>query len=365
MKEKEHIEEEEIDLIELIKTVWAGRRTVFKFVLVFGVVGLFIALFSPKEYTATTVMVPTVAGKGSGGSIGGLAAMAGISLGGGAAESGVIPPTLYPKIVNNVPFKKIMLDTELEISHLEQPVTFRKYYEDIYSGGVFSTVKKYTIGLPGLIIGAIRGKGDGKEVSVREDSLFYVTAEEKRLFDILNNGLSVEVNDKEGYVSLSAKMPEALAAAQLAKKAQYLLQTYIIDFKSKKAKEQLEFIEGRLKEKEREFRKAELALAQFQDRNRNVATATARTQEQHLQSEYNLAFGIYSELAKQVENQKIKVKEDTPVFTIIEPVSVPVEKSKPKRAMILAIWLFLGVVVGVGMVFGREWIGKLKEEKRI
>ena len=67
-------------------------------------------------------------------------------------------------------------------------------------------------------------------------------------------------------------------------------------------------------------------------------------------------------MAKQLETQRIQVKEDTPVFTIIKPVSVPIERSKPNRPMILIIWTFLGGIIGVGMVFGRTFIADVKEK---
>lgn len=108
--------EDEIDLIQLAKTLWTGRRTVIKTTLIFMVLGLFIALFSAKEYTASTTMVPQSAESGSklGGSLGGLAAMAGINLGSMGGGS-TIPPTLYPKIIASVPFQKEMMKTPLTI----------------------------------------------------------------------------------------------------------------------------------------------------------------------------------------------------------------------------------------------------------
>jgi len=75
-----------------------------------------------------------------------------------------------------------------------------------------------------------------------------------------------------------------------------------------------------------------------------------------------LIYGIYSELAKQLEQAKIQVKQDTPVFTIIEPISVPTKKSKPNRPMILFIWLFLGGILGTGIVFGKGYLKTIKKQ---
>jgi uncharacterized protein involved in exopolysaccharide biosynthesis len=65
---------------------------------------------------------------------------------------------------------------------------------------------------------------------------------------------------------------------------------------------------------------------------------------------------VYSELAKRLESQQIKVKEDTPVFTILEPVSIPLDKSEPKRGLIILISLFTGLIVGVFLVLTKEII---------
>ncbi len=361
MEDKRKIEEDEIDLLALFRTFWNGRKTVAKFVAILGLIGLFVAIFSQKEYTASTMIVP-VSSEKTGGSLSGLAAMAGINIGGTDNGNG-ISPTLYPKVVQSIPFKRQLLETPIKVSASDETITFRKYYDEIHSAGILSWLKKYTIELPGGVLGWLKGTPKEVKVSQNTGAIVVLSGEEARVMKILEQTIKINVNDKDGYVTLSANMPEALAAAQMAERAQQLLQQYVIAFKSQKAKEQLQFVEERYKEKAKEFRRAEMALARFKDRNRNVATATAMTEEKRLTSEYNLLYSVCTELAKRVETQKIQVKEDTPVFTVIEPVSVPTEKSKPKRALILIIWLFLGFVLGVGVVFGREFVRNLKQQK--
>lgn len=355
--------EDEIDLIQLAKTLWAGRRSVIKTTLIFMLLGLFIALFSAKEYSASTTMVPQSADGGSklGGSLGGLAAMAGINLGSMGGGS-TIPPTLYPKIMSSVPFQKEMMKTPISIEGQKEKVTFQDYYLEIAKPGLLGYIKKYTIGLPGVIIKAIRGDASTPLSKHATGNLLTISQDDKKLMELLSAQLSLEVNDKDGYVSISARMPEARPAAEMVQRAQILLQEAITDIKIKKAKDQMVFVEERYAEKEAAFTAAQNKLASFRDQNKNVSTAMAQTQMERLQSEFSMASSVYTELAKQLETQKIQVKEDTPVFTIIEPVVVPFERSKPKRAMILIIWTFLGGIVGVGMVFGKQFLGSVKEQ---
>ena len=320
-------------------------------------IGLFVAIFSQKEYTAATTFVPqTTEGVEIGGGLGGLAAMAGINLGGMNGESG-IPASLYPQIMGSIPFQKELLQTPLTIDGEKSKLTFSDYYTNIYTPSLLGYLKKYTLGLPSIIIKAIKGKP--KVLTLKEDDrrtlLFSFTEHEKSLLDLLSKQVRIEINEKDGYVTIIGKMPEALASAQLTKRAQELLQSYIIKFKVQKSEEQLEFIRSRYLEKEKYFQKAQSELANFRDRNQNTKTAIAQTKLEVLQSEYNLAYGVYLELAKQLETQQIKVKENTPVFTILKPVTIPIEKSAPKRFLILFIWAVFGGFIGVFLVFSKGY----------
>lgn len=358
---------DEIDLIALAKTLWNGRKTIIRYTVIGVLIGLFVALFSPKEYTAKTTMIPQSKEGGAkiGGNLGGLAAMAGINIGSMGSGS-TIPPNLYPKIVNSIPFQKQLMQTPLNIDGENNEITFAKYYLEVHSPGLLGYIKKYTIGLPGTTIKIIKGNSKDAlyafQPNLVEQQLQSISNEEKTLIGILKNQLSIEVNDKDGDVTLTAKMPQAKAAAQLVKEAQILLQNSITQFKIQKAQEQLVFVEKQYKEKQKEFEKAQQELALFRDRNRNVSTALAQTDLERLQADFNLAFGVYSELAKQLENQKMQVKEDTPVFTIIEPVNIPFERSAPNRPLILIIWTFLGAIIGVALVFAKEFFSAIKEK---
>ena len=350
--------DDEIDLIALAKTFWSGRRTVLISILICGILGFFIAISSSKEFVATTIMVPSGSDGGSKlGGLGGLAAMAGINI--GSATGSELSPTVYPQIISSLPYQLELMKTPLNFKELSKPVTFFDYYTEMQKPNLFL---KYTVGLPGVILKAIKGEELEKAVTGDEKSPFELTSKQRDVRQILSGLISLNVNPKEGLLTLSAKMPEARAAAQLGQRAQELLQQYITEFKIKKAKANLDFIQQRFDETAQKFETAQQRLASFSDRNKNVSLATAKTEEERLRSQYNLIYGIYSELAKQLEQAKIQVKQDTPVFTIIEPISVPTIKSKPNRPMILFIWLFLGGVLGTGIVFGKGYLSTIKKQ---
>jgi len=356
-----HSNDDEIDLIALAKTLWNGRRTVIKSIIICGIIGFIVAISSPIEYSASTIMVPQVGGKGQSnlGGLGGLAALAGINL--DMNQTAELSPMVYPQIVSSIPFQLELMNMPLNFQDYPQPVTLFDYYTKYSKQSVLGTVKKYTIGLPGVLISAIKGKP--KEYSHQIDSTHQpitLTAAQLTVQQALDQLVSLDVNAKEGYLTLTTRMPEALATAQLAQNSQDLLQRYITEFKIEKAKANLGFIQERYNETKSEFEKAQVSLAVATDRNKNFTSGLPRIETDRIQSQYTIAFNVFQELAKQIEQAKIQVKKETPVFTIVKPVTVPAERSKPKRAMILVIWIFLGGIIGIGLVFGKQYWRTIK-----
>ncbi len=350
-------EEQEIDILAIVKRLWSKRKFILIVTGCFMVLGLFVALFSPKEYTSSVTFVPQSAKKGASGGLSSLAAMAGINLGDmSSAES--LSPNMYPQILDNIDFKKELMYSKVKFEEWEEPIALIDYFTnpEYKKSSVLGTVKKYTIGLPFVILNAIRGE-DTTSVNVpTENGMKYYTKDEFNCAKALSDAISMTLEEKKGYITITTNMGEALAAAQLCQITFDLLGKYVTEFKIDKAKAQMEFIQNRYNETKAEYEKKQLALATFQDANRVISSAKARTELERLTSEYNMANTIYTEMAKQLLQADIQVKEDTPVLTAVKPVVVPYKKAKPQRAKILVIWTFLGAILGCGIVVGIDWL---------
>ena len=354
--------DDEIDLMALAKTFWNGRKTVFKAILIAGIIGVFIALVSPKEYTASTTMVPQTKSSNKLGGLSSLAAMAGFNLDNMGSGGETMSPMVYPQIVQSVPFQLELMEKKFTFSEVSQPVSLYEYYTNIAKPGVLPTVMKYTVGLPGLLISSLKGDSEKAIIGTEKGGPISLTKKQEEVRKLIDAKLSLNVDAKQGFLTLTASFHEALLSAQVADQARELLQKYITKFKINKVADQLAFIEGRYTEKKKEFEKAQERLARFRDQNKNVTSAVFRTEEERLQSEYTIAMNVYNELAKQLEQAKIQVKEETPVFSVLEPAAVPMKKAKPNRPMILMIWLFLGGIAGTGWVFGKDYMVELKKK---
>ena len=295
------------------------------------------------------------------GGLSSLASMAGINMNMNQNIT-ELSPQVYPQIIQSAPFQLELMNTPFTFSEVDHPVPLLYYYTEITHPGILQTIKKYTIGLPGVIMKALRKSTSSLPVAATSDTIQQLTEEQEAIRNLLIKNLNLSINDKEGVISLDATFHEPLLAAQIVKKTQQLLQQYVTNFKIEKASEQLQFIEERFREKKKEFEKAQAALADFRDRNKNVTSAIAQTEEERLQNEYQLAYEVYSQLAKQLEQARIKVKEDTPVLSVITPVTIPTKKSKPNRSIILAVWIFIGIMIGVGVVFGKHFYSQVREK---
>lgn len=347
-------EEQEIDLVELIQRMWVNRWLIVKVTAVFMVLGVLVALFSPKVFTASCDVVPQTSKSGPSSSMSSLAALAGINLNAmQSAES--LSPNVYENIMGSTTFRKELMQTMIDFEEVGHPVSFFDYYtsEEYNKPGVLSYVKKYTIGLPFTILNAIRGEQpepDYSGVGGDSNAIETISKDEYDAMQILGQSIGISLDDKKGYVTITANMPEAVAAAQMAQATLTLLQRYITEFKIEKVQSNLDFVQERFDEAKRNFEDVQARRARLRDANMNTTRYSARTEMERLDAEYTLAQGVYTSLAQQVEQAKISVKETTPILTVIKPVTVPYKKSKPQRAMILFAFTFLGAVAGMGCV---------------
>ena len=274
--------------------------------------------------------------------------------------SSQLSPMVYPQILNSVPFQLELMNTPFRFPGEQDSLSMYTYYTEVKETGFLEGLKKYTIGLPFVIIKAIKGDNETATSQVSNNAYITLTEEQDEIREMLSEKVSLDVNDKDGFLTLSASTLDADLAAQITQKALQLLQRYITTYKIEKASAQLNFIEERYNDNKKEFEKAQAALAEFRDKNKNVTSALARTQEERLQSDYQLAFDVYSGLAQQLEQARIQVKEDTPVFSVLKPVTVPLEDNASGLTTLI-IYTFLGGILAVGWTFGKELMGTLKE----
>jgi len=350
---------DEIDLIELLKKIYLEKKFILKISILASLFGVIYALFQPNEYTSSTTFIPQLSSgvKTGGSSLSGLASLAGINIG-SMESSSEFPPTLYPQVVNGVPFRVELLSNEITLNN--ELVAVKDYLEKKSSFNILRTIKKYTIGLPSLILSSFK---DQKEYT-NESKIYSITEEDKDLFQILENNLSLSINEKEGFITISFTDNNKNVAAQITQISQNLLQEKIIEFKNKSSKEMLDFAIKQYSDKKESYEKLQDERAVFVDKNINISSSLFQNKLSRLESEVNISESIVQQLASQVEQAKLQVNKNTPVFTTIKPVTIPFERSAPKRSLIVIIFAFMGLVFSSGFVLVKEPVKEILKSIR-
>jgi capsular polysaccharide biosynthesis protein len=347
----ETIQKDEIDLIEIFRKIKKGRKTIYKTVAVFIVIGLILALGTPKEYKSEVTLLVESGGGSSGMSgllqqVGGLA---GISLGSGGGKD-ALSPELYPDVVKSTPFLLEILNQKVTESKFDSTLTVAQYLERHTKSSIGSVTIGYTLGLPGKIIGWIKGKPKNQGLSPKNRGLFKLTREQTDMIDGIARCITTKQKESSGTLMISVEMQDPQVATLLVDSVVKSLTKYVIEYRTQKAKTDLQYAEQRHADAEVKYISAQHALAAHKDQNKNIVFATARAEEERLQSEYNLAFNIFNAVSQQLEQAKMKLQENTPVFKIMEPAKVPLNKSKPRTSLILVAMVFLGALVGSGII---------------
>lgn len=354
----------EIHLMELFHKLLKYKKIFLISIIVFYLMGLLIANLTPKQYTASSTFI-------SKGLQSDRVSLPFYTTGGDS--KGVITPSMYPMIISSITFQKEIINTPLQLSFQKEPITYAEYYQNYTPVNKLAVLKKYTIYLPFTVFNGIKSLFAGKETSKPQvkpnnsdnqqefKNLYSITASEQGLFSILNDQLSLSVDSKKSTITISCTMPEAIPAAQMTEKAQELLQHLITDYRVKQLKEQLHFIEEQYQSSKELFEQKQYALASYQDKNRDLSTRLAQTHLEKLKSEYDLAFSIYSNFAKQLESKKIQIQEDAPVFINIDPVVIPLSPSEPQKSKIITKWVIIGFILTIITIVIYEFRKKFKE----
>lgn len=338
--------EDEIDLVALLGELYRSRKLILKTTFLFLFLGVVVALVSPIRYESTTVFVVEGEKEQMGSSISGLAALAGINLSSGV--NGSIPASLYPKIVSSFEFKLAILNDTL-------PKINQRYYDYLMGESEGSLISISSL------FSAFTEQETQFETTQNKE-YFTLDKDTYELTKILQERIIVGVNEKEGFISLSAQDKDPEVAAYIVSKSLALLQQTIINYKTDNAKRILEYLEGQYATKSEEYDRIQKELAEFKDQNKNISTAVFESNLQKLQTRYDLVYAVYLELSKQMEQAKLQVNKDIPNISIIEPVMVPMERETPKRKLIVLIFGFLGGVLSCGWVLIKQPFGQVLKQ---
>lgn len=355
-------EEQEIDLIELAQKVWAGRKLIFKACGIAVIVALVVAFSIPKEYATSVTLAPEVGGRSSSSNLGALAAMAGVNLRTSAGED-ALSPELYPDIVSSTPFLTSLFDVRVQDGEAEIDTTLYVYLKDYQRAPWWGVITSAPFRAIGWVSSLFKDEAE-EQGGAAELNPFHLTQEESNIANALSGRIAVDVDKKTGVTTLTVTMQDPLISASLTDTIMHSLQNYITDYRTNKARHDLAYMEKLYKEAKQEYMEAQEKYARFADTNLDLNRLIYRAEQERLQNEMNLAFQVYTQVAQQLQMAKAKVQEITPVYTVVQPATVPLSAAKPSKMLILVAFVFLAGVVSVGWIlFVKDFIQNWRKPK--
>lgn len=242
---------------------------------------------------------------------------------------------LYPDIKNSRTFNKIMLDKEFYTERYEKklPLLAIFTYGDEPEPDNIDTLRISALGrLPNMI----------------------------------------DFTAQMGFFHIDVTTDEAKFSKDLADTLLVELDKIQRGFREQKVNEKINFIDKKILIAKSELESIEEQLKTFRERNRNVENSPSLllTQER-LQRDVQVQTGIFLTLKQQLEVAKIEEVQKSSFVQILDPPSIPIKESNPKKRSIYIFGGLVGLFLGIGYAFIIEYfrnkndieLKKLKQAK--
>ena len=352
---------DEIDFKELAIELWRERKLIQKSCVLAAIIGIVVAFSIPKEYTTMVKLSPELSGKERGmGGLGALAGMAGINLGNSGGPD-ALSPQLYPDIVQSIQFTTELFNIPVETEDEKIRTSVFNYLSEYNKYPWWKVLKSLPSKTIGLIVSVFKGNEAEIPLPLEKGDLFQLSHKEMGIVNTLRDRINVVVDKNTFVITLSVEMQDPLISATLTDSVMMRLQNYITDYRTTKARHDLENTKKMFEEARQKYYLVQQKYANYLDKNQNLSLESVRTERERLQNETNLAFNLYNQMAQQLQMSKLKVQESTPVFTIVEAVSVPLVPSSPSKLKVIILFLFIGIAISsLWVIYVRALISDVK-----
>ena len=346
MEEKK--KSKEIDIIPLVITVLKEWKTLLKFLSVAAIVGVIVALATPREYTSEVILAPELSSGGIGmaGNLADLASNFGIDLG-KKSSMDAIYPELYPDIFSSTEFVLHLFNVPVRLKDDSTTKTYLEHFLKDTKIPFWEYPKAWLINL--FKKPETPGKGKSEKDPYRLSQIDSDICKK-----IIGSMLCV-IDKKTSEITITFTDQDPMVAAIMADTLQHRLQAYITDYRTKKARVDFEFYKKMTIESKKQYEKAQRDYALFADSNTDLLLQSYKSKEEQLENEMQLQYNVYNQMSSQMKAAEARVQERTPAFTIIQNAYMP---SKPSnhRSMKVYLFILLGIIADAVWVLYRSKI---------
>ena len=340
-----------VDFMHLADVLWKNRKLFYKVLPIAFVVACIYGLSIPKTYRCEVMLAPELSTARNTNSLSNIARSFGMKLGnnmmGGSSEA--LMPNLYPDLMNSVDFMTSLFSIQV---CAEDSVTPKSYYDYLLNDQKRPWWSAAIGGAIGAIMDMIVEK-DSTDV-IKTVNPFKLTKQQTRIVKVITKKVVCDVDQKTLVITIDVTDQDPVICATVADSVKTRLQEFITDYRTNKARIDLECNQKLLEEAKARYDKARRRYAEFADANQDIVLQSVRTKLMDLENEMQLQFNAYQTYAAQVQNSEAQVQQETPAFMTLQSATVPLNPFKPKKKKIAIVALFLAFLCTSVYVLHKE-----------
>ena len=332
----------EMSIADMIKVMLKYKKLYLITCGIAFIFGLIISFSLPKQYKSRVMLSPeTSDGNKSLGSLGSLTSLIGANI--NLLGQDAINPQYYPNVMQSTKFIVSLFDIKLESADGQLNVTLYDYCKNHQKQPWWSALN------PTKLF-SNKQKEEGK-LKKKLIPGVYLTQEEEDIVNDIRNMLTCKFNPQDEFITITANAQDPLISTELVDSASNRLQSFIIEYRTSKARHDKEYLQNLYNEAGERYQKARIQYANFFDSYEKAVLQSYVTRRDELENQMQLEYTIYSQLAQQLQMAKAKVMERTPVFAVIEPATVPLRKDSPKTMLIVIGWIMVAFIGTTSWIF--------------
>ena len=338
-----------------IKPYLRLAREKWKKILLWGfcgsLFGIMIGFSTPKTYTTKAVVAPEITTRTGAGGLSSLASLAGINMN-TMTLTDAMHPDLYPEIIKSTNFKTGLFDMPVTFEHKDTLV-----HTDLYDYMVNYCRQPwwgYVFGLPRMGIEAVKSifvkkdEFDEAEGHANLDSL-RLTRQQESVVKALSKCITASVEKRTYVLSLKVTMQDRIIAAQLANYVIEKLQQFVVEYRTEKARENVDYYKIIYEDTREAYLEAKRDYANYADSHQNLSGNRYRIEQEHLQNEANLRYQMYNQTAQNLLAAEARVQQESPVLVVIQPGIAP-HIGSPSKVKLAIIWFLFGALLCFGWI---------------
>ena len=338
----------EINISKIINVIKKDKKKTLLYAFCTAIVGVLLAFAIPKTYKTTVILAPEESGSLFNGSISSLASLVGMDMKIGQTGDAIYPE-IYPDLMSSTDFIVNLFDIQVTKDKSDEQFSYFNY---LFKHQKHAFFEYPIIGLVWLKEALTAEKG-GREAGVNVDP-FRLSKTEEKIVKKIRSNIKCIVDKKTDVISITVEDQDPLISATIADSVQNQLQTAIIQYRTKKARVDLEYMNKLYVEAKEQYDVSRHAFSEYADAHQRISLQAFKTNLDDLESDMQMKFNIYSTVVEQLQVAKAKLQERTPAFSVIQSASVPTKHSNMSKFAVLLIWFILGFIARTSYLLWKD-----------